>query len=77
MELSRRQFLALAAVLALAGCESSSDETAIPAGISRIFDIGLASQFTADGVYGEFRSHGFFIVRHGDRFFALSSICKY
>ena len=38
---------------------------------------GPVGLFAADGVYGNFSARGFFIVRHGDRLFALSAVCTH
>ena len=40
-------------------------------------DAGPAENYAADGVYENFRSQGFFLVRKGGRLFALSAICTH
>ena len=38
---------------------------------------GAVSQFAADGVYGNYRDQGFFVIRQGGKLFALSAICTH
>jgi len=75
--MSRRQFLAWAA-LVLSGCKAA-DENATPGTARReaIIDAGPASVYAVDGVYSKFRDQGFFVVRRGDKLFALSSYCTH
>jgi Rieske Fe-S protein len=40
-------------------------------------DAGPVGNFAADGVYGNFRELGFFVIRKGEKLFALSSICTH
>ncbi len=40
-------------------------------------DAGLASAYAKDGVYSEFRSVGFFVIRRGSQLTALSSYCTH
>ena len=79
MFLNRRQFLLLTAgVGALAGCQTSDGGDA-PAVLrtERVVNAGPIRNFAADGVYDNFRDQGFFVVRQGDKLFALSSICTH
>ena len=77
MEMNRRHFLLLTAGLAAtAGCqstESGSHATALP----KIINVGPAGNYSRDGIYSRYRNRGFFIVRQGDKLFALSSICTH
>lgn len=43
----------------------------------RVVNAGPAGNYSTDGVYATFRSQGFFIVRRGEKLFALSSICTH
>jgi Rieske Fe-S protein len=72
MQISRREFLILTGTFAAGGCSS---EPAL--GSERVINAGPASQYAADGVYGAFRERGFFVVRQGERLFALSAICTH
>jgi Rieske Fe-S protein len=73
MKLNRRQFLLLTAGLT-AGCATAGipDTTTI-----KTVTAGPVGKFAADGVYSDFRNQGFFIIRHGDKLFALSAICTH
>ena len=76
MRINRRDFLILTATFA-AGC-SSMEHLGVPsAGGERTVNAGLAGNYAADGVYAAFRNQGFFIVRRGEKLFALSSICTH
>ena len=43
----------------------------------RVVDAGPASKYAAEGVYGNFRDQGFFLVRKGARLVALSAFCTH
>jgi Rieske Fe-S protein len=75
MKINRREFLLLTASMA-AGCKAV-DGGGHPASEKRAVNAGLASNYAADGVYSNFRDEGFFIVRHGDKLFVLSSYCTH
>jgi cytochrome b6-f complex iron-sulfur subunit len=72
MILNRRQFVLLSVGLA-AGCRSPVEETQA----ERLVNAGPAGNYAADGVYGRYRDLGVFVVRKGDRLFALSAICTH
>lgn len=76
MKISRRTFLMLTAGLA-GGCQTASEPRAPTASRGRTLNAGPASAYAADGVYGNFRDQGFFVVRHGEKLFALSAICTH
>jgi len=76
MLLNRRQFLLLSALLT-AGCRSTPPGAVPSVREVRTIDAGPASNYAADGVYARFRALGFFIVRRGNRLFALSAICTH
>jgi Rieske Fe-S protein len=72
MILNRRQFVLLSVGLG-AGCHSINE--ASPA--EQLVNAGPAVNYAADGVYGRYRDLGVFVVRKGDRLFALSAICTH
>lgn len=75
MIISRREFLLLTAAFA-AGC--SSEKVGPPvSNRSRVINAGPVGDYARDGVYSTFQSQGFFIVRRGEKLFALSSICTH
>ena len=76
--MKRKDFLCLTC-LAAAGCQSTENNKSAPVGVGheRSVDAGPAGSYAADGVYQGFRSQGFFLVRSGERLFALSSICTH
>jgi Rieske Fe-S protein len=76
MKINRREFLVLTAGFA-AGCSSMENSGPPAASRQRTVDTGPAGNFATDGVYAAFRGQGFFIVRRGDRLFALSAICTH
>jgi Rieske Fe-S protein len=76
MKMSRRQFLILGTSLA-GGCETTNDGGSSAANRTRSVNAGSASNYAADGVYSNFRDQGFFVVRQGDKLFALSAICTH
>ena len=76
MEINRRQFLILTAGV-VAGCKTENDGGVLTAKGERTINAGPASNFAADGVYGNFRDQGFFVIRKGEKLFALSAICTH
>lgn len=76
MSLNRRDFIMLTAAAA-AGCQAGCASSPTAAIRERTVDAGPISAYAADGVYGGFRDEGFFIVREGQKLFALSSICTH
>ena len=76
MKINRREFLILTAALA-AGCSSMENTGAPAAGGERTVNAGPADNYAADGVYAAFRNQGFFIVRRGERLFAISAVCTH
>jgi Rieske Fe-S protein len=76
MKMSRREFLILGAAFA-AGCSSMENSGASAASQERVIDAGPAGDYAAAGVYSKFRNRGFFIVRRGEKLFALSAICTH
>jgi Rieske Fe-S protein len=75
-KISRREFLIMAAGLA-GGCETVNERGATVASQERMVHAGSANNYAADGVYSGFRNQGFFVVRQGDKLFALSAICTH
>ncbi len=78
MSIDRKEFLIIAAGAVLAGCRAATEGGApVPPQAERIVDAGPASTYAADGVYSGYRNLGFFVVRNGERLFALSSVCTH
>jgi Rieske Fe-S protein len=77
MDINRRQFLVLTAAAMAAGCRTADDGGANTSHPERVVDAGPASNYAADGVYANFRDLGFFVIRNGERLFALSAICTH
>ena len=68
----------LTAAVVVTGCQAVNDNglsTAVRR--ERVANAGPAGNYAADGVYTAFRNQGFFIVRQGERLFALSAICTH
>jgi Rieske Fe-S protein len=76
MNMNRRQFLLLTAGI-VAGCKTVDNGGGSIAGEERIINAGAVGNYAADGVYNNFRDEGFFVVRQGDKLFALSSYCTH
>jgi Rieske Fe-S protein len=76
MIINRRQFLLLTAGLA-AGCQAVNDGGNSVAREERTVNAGPASSYVKDGVYSDYRDLGFFVIRRGDKLFALSAICTH
>jgi Rieske Fe-S protein len=77
MNLNRRQFLILAAGFAT-GCQTVNDGSGTTAASAeRTVNAGSTGNYGTEGVYTSFRDLGFFVVRRGDKLFALSSYCTH
>ena len=76
MYLNRRQFLLLTTCMATAGCQSVENGSSSTTG-EKTINVGSASDYSADGVYSKYRYQGFFIVRSGEKLFAVSSYCTH
>ena len=75
--MNRRQFLVLTtAAVVGAGCNTENGGSS-PVRKERVVNAGPVGNYAADGVYGRFRDEGFFVVRNGERLFALSAICTH
>ena len=74
MNLTRREFLLLTAGM-VAGCKVVDGNS--PASQKRMVNAGPVGNYATDGVYNHFRDQGFFIIRRGDKLFALSAICTH
>lgn len=73
--ISRRDFLLLGAVgVGCAGCQATAGSGTHAA---HVVDAGPASAFAAEGVISTFRDQGFFLIRKGGQWTALSSICTH
>jgi thiosulfate dehydrogenase (quinone) large subunit len=77
VEIDRKQFLVMAAsvVAGIRPAEASGETGPIEGG--QLVDAGPVENYAADGVHDAFRSHGFFVIRHGEKLFALSAICTH
>lgn len=78
--MNRREFLIKGAGL-LAGCAvagTCAGRGAVWAATSdKTVDAGAAEDFREEKVYDRFRYQGFFLIRKGERLFALSSNCTH
>lgn len=74
--MNRREFLILAAT-AVAGCSATPPEAASPAPRIRLINAGPAGNYAVDAVYTGFRNQGFFLIRQGEKLFALSAVCTH
>jgi Rieske Fe-S protein len=74
MKINRREFLLLTAGM-IAGCKTANVGSSAAEG--HTVNAGPASNYAADGVYHDFRDEGFFVIRRGDKLFALSSYCTH
>lgn len=78
MNINRREFLILAGAAVVTGCQSLNENGRSTATrTERTVNAGPVGNFAADGVYNAFRDQGFFIVRQGEKLFALSAICTH
>jgi Rieske Fe-S protein len=62
--------------MAATGCESTMANQPA-AGVPKTVNIGVAKNYVADGVYTRYRNAGFFVVRQGEKLFAVSSYCTH
>jgi len=76
MKINRRQFLLLTTGV-LAGCKAVDNGGGFIPSEERIINAGTIGDYAADGVYNNFRDEGFFVVRQGDKLFALSAFCTH
>src|ERR1700722_9737236 len=77
MEINRRQFLILSAA-ATCGCAAGGQGGQPSNPLKPVaIDAGPADHFATDGVYRQFATQGFFIIRAGGQLFAISSICTH
>ena len=76
LSMNRRTFLKLTGTT-VAGPLSVTAIDAFAARPGRVVDAGPASKYAAEGVYGNFRDQGFFLVRKGARLVALSAFCTH
>ena len=60
-----------------AGCANSGGGEGGPPLVAGPVDAGPAAAYAADGVYDRFHHQGFFIVRRGEKLYALSAICTH
>jgi Rieske Fe-S protein len=79
MGMNRRQFLVLAAAAVVTGCHAMNDDDigSVAGRAGQVVHAGPVSQYSADGVYNNFRDRGFFVIRNGEKLIALSAICTH
>jgi cytochrome b6-f complex iron-sulfur subunit len=76
--MNRRQFLILTTAALVTSCRTSfAADKSTRAAHERVVNAGPVSKYAADGVYTGFIDQGFFIVRKGEKLFALSSFCTH
>jgi len=73
MKINRRDFLLLTVGLAAGGLTVGAQAEKLKPPVNA----GPVDKFAGDGVYSDFRSQGFFIIRKGDKLFALSAVCTH
>lgn len=76
MKINRRDFLILTATF-VAGCSSMENAGVSSVNRERVVNAGPVGNYAVDGVYTAYRGQGFFIIRQGEKLFALSSICTH
>ena len=76
MYLNRRQFLLLTTCITTTGCQSI-DSSSPSVAREKTINAGTAANYSADGIYSRYRDIGFFIVRKGEKLFAISSYCTH
>jgi Rieske Fe-S protein len=78
MNMNRREFLILTTAVAVTGCQSVDDKSGSTTNrIVRVVNAGPLGAYATDGVYSVFRNQGFFIIRQGEKLFALSATCTH
>jgi Rieske Fe-S protein len=60
-----------------AGCQSVESDGNSAAREERTINAGPVTDYAMDGVYARFRDEGFFIIRKGEKLFALSAFCTH
>jgi len=76
--MNRRKFLFLTTTVAVTGCQTPDDHSPSNAiRTERVVNAGPVVNYATDGVYTAFRNQGFFVVRRGEKLFALSAICTH
>lgn len=74
--MKRREFIILGCA-AIAGCAGQSGSN-LPLTFQAVsIDAGSRADYPSDGVYDRFHDQGFFVVRRGEKLFAISSICTH
>lgn len=76
MRLSRREFVVLTSALAC-GCQQQGGGGGGAAIVPHDVDAGPVDGLTREGVATRFRDQGFFLVRRGEQWVALSAICTH
>ena len=74
MNPTRRQFVIVSSVT-LAGCAGTPPQAVQP--LVAPVDAGPISDYAHDGIYGNFRTQGFFLIRRGGQLDAVSAVCTH
>lgn len=88
MDMTRRQFIVLAATVTATGAQAWAQEQSVGAtqpsatlptsrSAEPVVDAGPLSDFQAQGVYDRFREQGFFIIHRDKQLYVLSSVCTH
>ena len=76
--MNRRQFLVLTAIAVVGtGCNTVENGGSSTGAKERVISAGPVGDYASDGVYSRFRDEGFFVVRKGEKLFALSAVCTH
>jgi len=77
MEMNRKEFLlSITALAATLPCACLRGGTSATTG-ERQVNAGPVAHFAADGLYADFRDQDFFVIRRGEKLFALSALCTH
>jgi Rieske Fe-S protein len=78
VEMNRRDFVFVSlAAAACVGCQGVGAGGGSTTGAVKTIDAGPVASYAADGVYSNYRTLGFFVIRRGGNLEALSSICTH
>jgi len=74
-DLSRRQVLILSALAAAQF--TPTGRVLAQTGEVRLIDVGPIADYQVEGIYTAFQQQGFFLVRQGNKIFALTAFCTH
>ena len=77
MNLGRRRFLGMSAILCAAYTIGGGQAMANAVTEARIVDAGPMGDYAKEGVHDKFRRMGFFVIRKTGKLLALSSVCTH